>query len=129
MARGSAVAAVCFLLAAWAVAQEPPADGFPAGEVVERVACLSDPEFTYALYLPSSYTTDRGWPVLFVMDPRGRARLGLDLFREAAERLGYILVSSYDTRSDVPRDRNTEAIKALLPDIEKRFSIMRGVST
>jgi predicted esterase len=95
----------------------------PAGEIVEKVACLADPEFTYAAYLPSSYTPQRKWPVLFVMDPRGRAVLALELFREAAERLGYLVVSSYDTRSDVPRDRNIQAIKAMLPDAERRFSI------
>jgi predicted esterase len=95
----------------------------PAGEVVERVPCLSDPEFTYAAYLPSGYAAGRNWPILFVMDPRGRALLALERFREAAERLGYIVVSSYDTRSDVPRDRNIQSIKAMLPDAERRFSI------
>ncbi len=103
-----------------AVAQQ---EAFPPGEVVQQVACLAAPEFTYSLYLPGNYDTAKTWPILFIMDPRGRAPMALELFREGAERLGFILVSSYDTRSDMPRDRNIESLKALLPDTEKRLSI------
>ena len=78
------------------------AEPFPTGVVVEHVACGTDPTQTYALYLPSSYTTERQWPALILMDPRGRALAPIDLFREAAERRGYILMSSYDTSSDGP---------------------------
>ena len=45
----------------------------PPGELVEDIACLSDPSQTYTLYLPTSYTTDRQWPVLLIFDPRGLA--------------------------------------------------------
>jgi len=101
-------------------AQQAP---FPPGEVVRQVACLADPQFTYSLYLPGNYEAGKTWPILFIMDPRGRAPMAMELFREAAERLGFILVSSYDTRSDMPRDRNIESLKAMLPDTEKRLSI------
>jgi len=100
-----------------------PQEAFPSGEVVPHVACLAEPQFTYSLYLPSRYEAGKTWPILFIMDPRGRAPMALELFREAAERLGFILVSSYDTRSDMPRDRNIESLKAMLPDTEKRLSI------
>ncbi len=106
--------------AALAVAQQ---GAFPPGEVVQQVACLATPEFTYSLYLPGNYDTAKTWPILFIMDPRGRAPMALELFRDGAERLGFILASSYDTRSDVPRDRNIESFKAMLPDTEKRLSI------
>ncbi len=71
-----------------------PENDFARGKVVEVVEVLQDPTFTYALYLPSSYTTDEKWPVLYVLDPRGRALTALELFRQAAERNGFIVVSS-----------------------------------
>ncbi|HET6374010.1 MAG TPA: hypothetical protein VFG76_11940, partial [Candidatus Polarisedimenticolia bacterium] len=93
------------------------------GEVVERIACLSDPSQSYALYLPPRYDAGRGWPVVFLMDPRGRALVPLELFKDAAGRLGYILISSYDTASDGPRDTNAPALTAMLADARRRFSV------
>ncbi len=99
-----------------------PAPPFPTGQVIEKVACLGDPDRSYALYLPSGYTPSRRWPVLIAMDPRGRALIPLDLFRPAAERLGVIVMSSYDTRSDGPREPNVMALRAMLPDMERRLA-------
>ena len=107
--------AISILLAALA--------SYPPGQVVERIACETDPSQTYALYLPSSYDGGRAWPIVFLMDPRGRALVPLELFREAAERHGYILASSYDTLSDGPPGPNEKAMRAMLPDVQSRFSI------
>ncbi len=77
----------------------------------------------YAVYLPSTYTPERAWPVLFVLDPRGRAVPALTRFRDGAEELGWVVVSSYDSRSDVPEDRNTPAFNAMLDDIQERVRV------
>lgn len=55
--------------------------------------------------------------ILFVLDPRGRALLGLRLFQDAAARLGWIVMSSYNTLSDgppPPPDPNVAAMNAML---------------
>ena len=53
----------------------PPAVGAeqPAGVLVEGLVTLAKPDQTYTLYLPSGYTPDQQWPVLFVMDREGVA--------------------------------------------------------
>lgn len=96
------------------------------GQVIEHLVCGADSERSYALYLPSAFRPDRRWPVMILMDPRGRALVPLELFRPAAEDLGYVLVSSYDTASDGPREPNILALRALLPEIEARFSPAPG---
>ena len=98
-----------------------PQQQFPAREVTENVVSLSDPSQSYAVYLPSAYGPHRVWPVLFAMDPRGRAMIPLDLFRAAAERHGYIIVSSYNTASDTDEDPNTPAMRAMLADTPQLF--------
>ena len=48
------------------------------------------------------------------MDPRGRALNPLQSLRGAAERLGYILISSYNTVSDGAIEPNEVAVAAFL---------------
>lgn len=91
------------------------------GEMAEGNACVSDPSQTYTLYLPSGYTNGRRWPVLLIFDPRGRSVLAAELFREAADEFGWILVSSNDTRSDGPMETNIKALDALWPEIHSRL--------
>jgi len=93
----------------------------PIGEMVEGLACASDPTQTYTLYIPSTYTGDRRYPVLLVFDPRGRSLLAAELFREAAETHGWIIVSSDNTRSDGPWEPNLLAIQALWPEVHIRI--------
>ena len=93
----------------------------PLGEMVEGIACHSDPTQTYTLYIPSTYTSDRRLPLLLVFDPRGRSLLAAELFQEAAETYGWIIVSSDNTRSDATWEPNLIAIQALWPEIHSRI--------
>ena len=98
----------------------PPLE-VPVGEMVEGIACHSDPTQTYTLYIPSTYRSDRRYPVLLVFDPRGRSLLAAELFRDAAETYGWIIVSSDNTRSDGPWEPNLFAIQALWPEVHSRI--------
>jgi len=93
------------------------------GSVAERIQSVADPQQAYAVYLPSQYTGERAWPVLFLMDPRGRALVPIESFREAAEIHGWVLVSSYNTRSDVEFDRNAPALEAMMRDVGASLSL------
>ena len=98
----------------------------PAGGLQERVRSSIDPSQEYALYLPPGYTPARKWPILFVLDPRGRAVLALQLFRESAARLGWVVVSSYNSRSDSLAELNDQAMEAMLRSAQDRISIDRS---
>ena len=93
------------------------------GRVIERVRSTTDTSQAYDLYLPPGYGDARLRPVLFVLDPRGRARLGLELFAEAAGRLGWIVMSSYNTLSDGPAEPNVDAMNAMLASAQARLAI------
>jgi len=109
------------LCAASTAAAEVPPLRAPIGEMVEGIACASNPTQTYTLYIPSTFTNDRRWPVLLVFDPRGRSLLAAELFREAAETYGWIIISSDNTRSDGPMEPNTIALQALWPELHTRL--------
>jgi predicted esterase len=96
---------------------------FPRGTLVEKVACAANPQQSYALYLPSSYKPDHPWPILYAFDARGQAMVPAKAFQEAAERFGWIVVSSYNTASDGPMEPNFTAMRALWADTHARFAI------
>jgi predicted esterase len=103
----SLLAAVLALLASAAAVE------LPKGTVIEKRVTASDASQSYALYLPTSYDGKRLLPCLLIFDPRGRAVQAAEIFRPGAERLGWMVISSWNTRSDDPDAPNEAALRAL----------------
>ena len=125
MSRLLCVVLLSVLFAAAPRAQPDDTLTLRLGETTEYLTAASDTTQHYAVYLPSSYDPERPGPILFLMDPRGRAMTPLGLFRDAAERYGYLLLSSYETLSDDVESSvvNTRALNAMLRDAQSRFRI------
>jgi len=117
-----ALAVASFLVTLQASSAAQPSEVAP-GTLVEKVTCAEDASHSYALYVPASYDPSKRWPVLYVLDPRGRAKLAAEVFRAGAERFGYLLVSSYESASDTPDDRNTPAMQAMWRDVHAYLSL------
>lgn len=98
-------------------------NGIVIGAITEDVVSSSDPSQRYALYVPAAYSPDSVWPVVLIMDPRGRALTPLRRLQDPAERLGYILISSYNTASDGPAEPNELAVEAMITDVQRLFSV------
>jgi predicted esterase len=96
---------------------------FSKGKLIENVPSASDPSQTYVLYIPTSYNGAKPVPVLFVLDPRGRAMLAAKLFRPAAEKYGWLMLSSYNSASDGPIEPNIKAMQAMWNDTNVRFKV------
>jgi predicted esterase len=95
----------------------------PAGRIIQRLTSRADTSQRYALYLPPTFTRDRQWPILFLLDPRGRALIPMQRFQPVAERLGYIAISSYNTLSDGPAEPNYSAMNAMLVDVQRSLPV------
>lgn len=96
---------------------------FQPGEITASVASLSNPDQSYAVFLPSDYSESKIYPIVFVMDPRGQALLPLERFKDAADSLGYIAISSYNTQSDTDQGVTIEAINTMINDAFQLFPI------
>ena len=92
--------------------------------MIERVACSRNPDQSYALYLPSGYSTDHSWPVVFAFDPGARGTIPVELMKDAAERYGFIAAGSNNSRNG-PWKVELEAADAMLEDAQQRFSLDR----
>lgn len=95
---------------------------FPVGSIVEHVRCSASPNQSYALYLPSNYSPDRVWPIVYSFDPAARGKIPVELQKAGAERFGYILAASNNSRNG-PWKAEAEAAEAMLNDTQARFSI------
>jgi hypothetical protein len=78
---------------------------------------------SYSLFLPSTYTADGKWPILFCFDPGRRGMLPIELFRDAAERIGMIIVSANDFSSSGSTETSVETLVALWTDALARFPV------
>jgi predicted esterase len=93
------------------------------GAVVDPVVCEKFAGQSYALYLPSGYSAEKKWPVLYAFDARRQGRMVAELYRAAAERFGWIVVASNNARSDEAMAPNIEAMKAMWEDSQARYAI------
>ena len=93
----------------------------PSGQIIDTVTCSADPSQSYALYLPATYTQSRQWPVIFAFDAGGRGRVPVERYQAAAERFGYIVVGSNNSRNgstEIPK-----ILAAMTNDVASRLAI------
>jgi pimeloyl-ACP methyl ester carboxylesterase len=90
------------------------------GTVHASVTAIADTSNNYALYLPSGYSPAKRWPLLLVFDPFARGEVSVKLFHEAAEKYGFIVVGSNNSRNF--EDPST-AIRVLWADVKERYAI------
>jgi poly(3-hydroxybutyrate) depolymerase len=98
------------------------AQDLPRGEIVDDVQCQDDASQRYALYLPSYFDLTRQWPVILAFDGGGRGRQGVERYRAAAEKYGYVLAGSNNSHNG-PWDVGLDAAAAMTADIKRRFPI------
>jgi dienelactone hydrolase len=94
----------------------------PAGQVLDPVASAADATETYALYLPSAYTSDKQWPIVYAFDPAARGGIPVKLYKDAAEKYGYILAASNNSRN-FQSDEVSRAATAMWRDTHARLAL------
>jgi tetratricopeptide (TPR) repeat protein len=95
----------------------------PRGLLIEKVACQNDAAQSYALYLPASYTPEKKWAALYIFDPFARGKVAVEIFHEAAEKYGVIVIGSNNSQNDLSAEKLSEIITSLWKDSHARFSI------
>lgn len=128
------VAAVTAVLAAYALVPAAPlvrtgpgsaktAAAEPKrGTVIPDIRCLGDPKFSYALYMPSAYSDERTWPIIYALSPSGDGETPVRLLAGAAERFGYIVMGSNNSRNG-PWEPILAAQQAMMKEAADRFRL------
>jgi hypothetical protein len=116
--------ALWFVLTAIASGTAPATWGqdLPRGQIIDDVRCAGDASQHYALYVPSNFTPTRRWPVILGFDAGGRGRRAVERYQAAAEKYGYLVAGSNNSRNG-PWPVSLDAAKAMAADVDARFPV------
>jgi predicted esterase len=92
------------------------------GVIIAKVSSATQPDQSYALYIPSHYTREKQWPIVYAFDPGARGSVPVELMKDAAERYGYIVAGSNNSQNG-PVKSSSEAAQAMFQDTHARLSI------
>jgi predicted esterase len=94
-----------------------------SGVISEKVVCKSDASVSYALYLPTSYNAGTFFPVIYIFDPHASGLLPVSKYKDLAEKYGYIMIGSNNSKNGVAWDAINQTIKTMMDDSQNRLSI------
>ncbi len=98
------------------------AQSLPLGQIIDDVQCKADGSQHYSLYLPSHFTPVRKWSIILAFDAGGRGRRAVERYQAAAEKYGFIIAGSNNSRNG-PWEVSLNAAKAMTADVEQRFPV------
>jgi len=93
------------------------------GKVIDKVSCKKDLSTNYALYLPSKYDSTKKYPVIIAFDSHACGTKPVNLFKDEAEKYGYIVVGSNNSKNGTAWPTTNAIYNAMLTDVLERFSI------
>ncbi|MHC1708176.1 MAG: hypothetical protein AB9842_11750 [Bacteroidales bacterium] len=93
------------------------------GKVTDKIFCRSDSNITYALFLPSNYDTVHSWPLIIAFDSHGDGRLPVNLLMAEAEKYGYIILGSNNSKNGLSLEVSSAIYDVLLQEVKWRFKI------
>ncbi len=98
---------------------------YKKGSIIDSIPVNGSENDHYALYLPMSFSPDSLSSIVFIFEPAGRGKIGIEPFIESAESYGHILVSSNNIRNG-PYDRNFELANKWFTEVFSNFSIHKN---
>ncbi len=78
---------------------------------------------TYALYLPKGYPAARSYPCIYFFDAHARGSLPVRIYKDIAERYGFVLVGSNNSQNGAAWPETNELVKTMMEDSRGRINI------
>lgn len=100
-----------------------PKENFPKGEIIEKVVCKNDASQSYSMYLPSGYSTEKQFPIIFAFDSHGTGKLPVSNYKDLAEQYGYIIVGSNNSKNGLAWEESQTIANKLFADVQTRLSV------
>lgn len=81
---------------------------------------------SYAIFIPSGFSIDKKWPVVFVSDMEGKGKQVISMFQEAAENQGYVLIGSNNLHDSTSIANNILKVGRLLKNVNALIPVDRS---
>lgn len=95
-------------------------DSFETGKIISNVVCKTDASQSYALYLPSKYTSEK-LPVIYFFDPHADGTLPLKNYQSLADVYGFILIGSNNSKNGNDCPTTDNILNDLFTDTKNRL--------
>ncbi len=92
-------------------------------KIFGNIKCKADTSNNYALYVPSSYTPSAPSAVIFFFDAQASGALPLKKYKNLADKYGYILAGSNNSRNGNSAEVNVAFARNMIHDVQTRLSI------
>jgi len=92
------------------------------GKIIDSVFVKNDLKESFTLYIPNNYVASNLSPIVFIFEPAARGITGIRPFIKAAEKYGYILVCSNNSKNG-PFDKNFEITNRLFEKVFSDFKL------
>ncbi len=99
-----------------------PPDSFALGTVINSVSLKTVPGENFALYLPTKYHADTAVPVLIFFDPHGNGNFPLRKYEGLAEKYGYMMMGSNNSKNGLSFQETGKFAQNLLTEALTRFN-------
>ena len=97
------------------------------GGVTDSLIIPGEKNINYSLYVPSDYTPEKEWAVVFVFDPLGRGTNSANLFRKAAEEQQYLVAASNFSLRSRPIDSIIKSATAMMKTVLQTFPVKQSL--
>ena len=96
------------------------------GAITENIKCKLDPSQSYCLFLPANYDISKNYPTIYAFDPHGKGRIPVVLLKGIAEKLGYIVIGSNNSKNGLRTEEINTIVNALFADSQQKLAIDLG---
>lgn len=110
--------------------KEPVAakDSMPAkenykGGTVMHMTCGNDASQSYELYLPSTYSIAKNYPLMVAFDAHGDGSLPVNKYKAIAEKYGYILAGSNNSKNGQSFQESAAIAENLFTDLRAKLAV------
>jgi predicted esterase len=97
------------------------------GIVHKHVQCQADTTYSYALYLPSTYSDQvkegKMFPVIFFFDAHKRGDFPVENYAPLAEEYGFIIAGSNNSGNGQKQEQSDKAVSMMFKDVKYRFKV------
>ena len=78
---------------------------------------------SYSIYVPSNFNLDQKWPVIVVCDMQGRGKRAVSMFKNSAEKYGYVLIGPNNLNDTTSIAKNILALNRMSQKLGELFPL------